>query len=56
MVLFDLQKEPAKGLKKAIEDDNVNKQKLIVKYDAAQKLFGELPPKYKKDLNQVFPG
>ncbi|XP_045166452.2 uncharacterized protein LOC123529922 [Mercenaria mercenaria] len=49
-------KEPCKGLKKAIEDDNNNIQKLLTKYDAVQKLFSELPPKYKKDLNQVFPG
>lgn len=49
-------KEPSKGLKKAIEDDNRNKEKLLLKYDAVQKLFSELPPRYKRDLNQVFAG
>lgn len=46
--------EPTRGLRKAIEDDMDNKNKLISKYEAVRKFCLELPPSYKKDLNSVF--
>ncbi|KAH3892636.1 uncharacterized protein LOC127858136 [Dreissena polymorpha] len=49
-------KQPSKGLKKAIEDDQKHKAKLVDKYERSQKLYNELPSNYKRDLRQVFPG
>lgn len=51
-----LQMEPSKGLKKAIEDDQKHKAKLVAKYDAVQRLYEDLPKTYKKDLKQAFKG
>lgn len=51
-----LQIEPSKGLKKAIEDDQKHKEKLVAKYEAVQKLYEELPKPYRKDLTQAFKG
>ena len=48
------QAEPTRGLRKAIEDDIDNKNKLISKYEAAKKFCMDLPNNYKKDLNSVF--
>ncbi|WAR25554.1 STY46-like protein [Mya arenaria] len=49
-------KEPSKGLKKAIEDDQNHKMKLVAKYEGVHKLYNDLPANYKRDLKQVFAG
>lgn len=46
--------EPTRGLRKAIEDDIDNKNKLISKYEAVKKFCLELPNSYKRDLNSIF--
>ncbi|KAL4226201.1 hypothetical protein ACF0H5_014187 [Mactra antiquata] len=54
--VLSFQRESSYGLQKALQSDQQNRQKILTKYDDVQRLFTELPSKYQKDLNQVFPG